>query len=208
MKKVLALALAATLFALVAPPAGAAKRAKPVTTSLYLHGDAPLGDVDGVLWLAEDYQNQMSPDEPEGSTPKSWRLGTTGLNTQCTGLPLGFPTWIGSVSGTITGKPKLHAHFVSPPTNVTARIWVDVPMFSCNEGYIPPNSEVVASVPAGHSEVEIEFDSMRVRANSWVLIELLASGAGQQGRILYDSADMASMLEFQCIPARGKNCTP
>jgi hypothetical protein len=208
MKKILALALAATVMAAFAPPATAQKRPKPVKTSLYLHGDAPLGDVDGVFWLAEDYENEMTPEEPDGSAPRSWRLGTPGLNTKCTGLPLAFPTWRGRVSGTITGKPKLQAHFATPAVRVTARIWVDVPVFSCNEGYIPPASEVIVDIPAGHNEIEIEFDQIRARAQGWVMIQLLASGAGQAGRILYDSADMASMLEFQCIPARGKSCTP
>lgn len=207
MRKTLALVLAATLLAALASPA-TAKRAKPVKTTLYLHGDAPLGDIDGVMWFLEDYENEMTPEEPEGSTPKSWRLGTTGLNTQCTGLPVGFPTWVGSVNGTITGKPTIHGHFASPATRLTARLWVDVPVFSCNDGYIQPLSEVVVDVPPGHSEIEIEFDRVRVRAQSRVMIELLAGGAGQQGRILYDSADMASMFEFKCIPARGKSCTP
>jgi hypothetical protein len=209
MRKTLILALVGALVMSMAIPATAQrKRAKPVKTSLYLHGEAPLGDIDGVMWFLEDREPQMSPEEPEGSMPKSWRLGTTGLNTACTGLPLGFPTWVGSVTGTITGRPTLTAHFMSPPARVTARLWVDVPIFSCNENYIEPNSEVIVDVPAGHSEIEIEFDRLRVRARSRVMVELLAGGTGQQGRILYDSADMASVLEFNCIPARGRSCTP
>jgi hypothetical protein len=209
-RKTISLALTIGLIAsaAVAPSAGAKRKAKAVKTSLYLHGEAPLGDIDGVVWLAEDRVPQMSPEKPEGSVPKSWRLGTTGLNTNCTGLPIGFPTWVGKVNGTIVGKPKLTAHFVAPPTRVTARIWTDVPVFTCNEAYVEPASEVVADVPAGHSEVEIVFDKLRLKAGSQVMIELLAGGSGQQGRILYDSPDLASVLQFSCIPARGRSCTP
>lgn len=205
---VLALTIGLIASVAVASSAGPRRKAKPVKTSLYLHGEAPLGDIDGAVWFVEDRVPQMTPEEPEGSVPKSWRLGTTGLNTNCTGLPIGFPTWVGKVNGTIVGKPKLVAHFVAPPTRVTARIWADVPVFTCNEAYVQPASEVVVDVPPGHSEVEIVFDRLRLRVGSQVMIELLSGGSGQQGRILYDTPDLASVLEFKCIPARGKSCTP
>lgn len=186
----------------------ASAKVKAVKTTLYLHGNNALGEVDGVDWLANGAPPmQMNTAKPEGETPKSMATGNPALNRSCTGLPLGFPTWEASgVTGTIVGDAKLMVHVASPPTRLTARLWIDTPLFSCNEAFIPPTSEVLVEVPPGHNEVEIVFPDLKHKATFNMIVEIIGIGVGQAGRVLYDSTDMASALTFTCIPARGKSC--
>jgi hypothetical protein len=192
----------------VPPSAGAGSGAdKPVKTSLYLHGYSPFGELDGADWFANGSPPMaMDKKKPSASEPKSMRLGTPGLNTSCTGLPLGFPTWVGELSGTIVGDAKLTLHTASTPSNVTARIWVDTPVFSCNDAYIEPAAEVMAAVPAGHGHFHLVFPKLRLKAESSVMIELIGTGVHSNGRVLYDTPDLASVLQFKCIPATGSSC--
>lgn len=218
MKKALTVALSLCLVAgaLSLPAAAKKKKAKPVATTLYAHGPSPLGEVDGAAWFSELGAGKppltLDGTEPAAGTPKSQNFFSPALNDQCTGLPVAFPTFQGDLVGTIVGDATLTAHFVSAPSKILARIWTDVPNFSCNDAYVAPASEVEVDVPAGQSEVEIVFPGLKQTATSWVLVEILApSGAdykGQVGRLLYDSATAATRLEFNCIPASGSSCTP
>jgi hypothetical protein len=223
MKKYLALLLVATLAFGIAGGSAAAKKkkkkkAKPVETTLYMHGPSQFGEVDGVEWFAGGGAG-MSPltldtNEPGAGQPKSMNYFSPPFNDQCTGLPLAFPTFNGDVTGTIVGDATLKLNFLSAPaTGVLARIWADVPPFSaCNDAYIEPASEVAFDIPAGRNEVEVVFEDLNLKSQSFVLIEVLAmSGAdwrGQTGRLLYDSADAASSFTFNCLPAKGTSCTP
>lgn len=218
MKKTLVAVLALSLVAgaLVLPASAKKKKAKPVATTLYAHGPSPVGEVDGAMWFSELGAGKppltLDATEPSAGQPKSQNFFSPLLNDQCTGLPVAFPTFQGDLSGTIVGDVTMTAHFVSAPSKILARIWTDTPNFSCNDGYVEPVSEVEVDVPAGQSEVEIVFPKLKQKALSWVLVEILApSGSdyrGQVGRLLYDSADAATRLEFNCIPASGKSCTP
>ncbi len=210
-KSIVALCVLGLIGSLLVAPASAGKKkkVKPVATTLYFHGPKPLGEADGAEWLTSlggPPLTTLTPAEPVDAFPKSQALGNPALNTQCTGLPTGFPTFQGPLTGTILGDAKITASFISPPGTVTARIWVDVPNFSCNDGYVEPASEVVVDVPPGQSEVEIVFEQLNLTANHWVLVELLGSGATYPGRLLYDSPDAATRLEFNCVPASGKSC--
>lgn len=195
MKRSIALLCATVLAgALLAVPVEAGAKAKKVT--LYLHGVHPLGEMDGADWLANGTPPmQMTKDEPTEQFPRSMTFGTPGLNSQCSGLPLGFPTWVGSLSGKITGDATLTIHSVSTAQIITARLWVNTPVFSCNDAYIPPNSEVTAEVPAGQNEIEIKFPKLRLKAEGLIMIELLGT---PRGRVLYDSPSAASALTFNC----------
>ena len=217
MKKTLIVALSLSLVAgALALPATAKKKAKPVATTLYAHGPSQFGEVDGAMWFSELGAGKppltLDATEPADGTPKSQFFMSPGLNDQCTGLPVAFPTFQGDLSGTIVGDVTMTAHFLSAPSKILARLWTDVPNFSCNDAYVAPASEVEVDVPAGQSEVEIVFPGLKQKALSWVLIEILAPSGpdykGQLGRILYDSTDAATRLEFNCIPASGKSCTP
>ena len=215
MKKLIGIALALGLIAgsFGSTTAGAAVR-KPVKTTLYLHGVNQAGELDGAQWFADGAPPTspmtLTTKKPGAGQPKSMNYFSPALNDQCSGLPVAFPTFTGNLKGTIVGKPVLKAHFLSAPADVTFRLWTDTPVFSCNDGYIPPASEKVVSVPGGHSTVKVVFDKLRLRARQMIMIEVLApSGTdyrGQVGRLLYDSKDMASSLTFKCIPARGNKC--
>ncbi len=198
MRKLIALLTITVLAASVAAtPATAAGKAKKVT--LYLHGTYPLGEIDGVDWFANGTPPMaMTKDEPTEQIPRSMVFGVPGLNTQCSGLPLGFPTWVGVITGTITGDAILTINTVSAPLNLTARLWVNTPVFSCNDAYIPPNSEVITEIPAGQGEVKIKFPKLRLKAQGLIMIELVGTGV-PRGRVLYDSPSAASALTFNCV---------
>ncbi len=206
MKRIVAAALAIiAALALTAPPAGA--KPKPVKTTLYMHGYSPSGEIDGIDWRANGSKPmQMDATEPAADPiPKSQILGTPGLNTRCTGFPTAFPTWVGNISGTIVGDAKLTAYLVGGPSQLTARLWVDVPVFSCNEGYIDPHAEVTVPIPPGQSEVVVDFPKLKLKASSLIMVQLLPVGI-PRNRVLYDSASAPTGLTFSCVPARGKSC--
>ncbi|MBA2724504.1 MAG: hypothetical protein H0U53_00810 [Actinobacteria bacterium] len=219
MKKILValLSLSLVVGALALPAAAKKKKSKPVATTLYAHGPNQLGEVDGALWFSELGAGKpplrLDATEPGAGAPKSQFFMGPAFNDQCTGLPVAFPTFEGELSGTIVGDVKMTTYFVSAPGKIIARIWTDVPNFSCNDAYVEPASEVEIDVPAGEGEVEIVFPGLKQQALASVLVEILAPGgadySGQVGRILYDSTDAATRLEFSCIPAKGStSCTP
>lgn len=213
MKKAITIVLALALVATGATVAGAAakkkKKPKPVVTTLYMHGEQPLGEIDAAEWIANGTSTadvlQMDPTAPTGSQPKSQQWGYAAFNTNCSGLPL-FPTWVGNLQGTIVGDAKLTIHSISAPGSITARIWTDTPVFSCNDAYIPPAAEVQVTPPPGSGSFEVVFEGLNLKAQANVMIELL--GTTTQGRVLYDSTSADTNLEFSCVPARGTTCTP
>lgn len=219
-RKLVVLAVLSALVAgMVALPAEAAKKKKPkpVVTTLYMHGSAPIGEADGVQWFADGAgpQSPMTLDgvEPSGGATKSMNFFSPALNDQCTGLPLAFPTFTGPLVGTITGDAKMTLHFASAPANIKARIWADIGAFSaCNDAYVPPASEIDIAVPGGQSTVEATFEGLNLTATQFVMIEILSlSGTdwgGNSGRLLYDSTSAPTSIEFGCIPASGSSCIP
>ena len=201
---------------LIAAPASAKKKAKPVATTLFMHGPTTVGEVDGGVWAADGFGPTpftLDGVEPTDPIPDSMGLANPALNDQCTGLPLGFPSFVGNLTGTIKGDAKIIANFVSAPGTVTARIWADVPVFTCNDAYIEPASEVDVELPSGQGEVEIVFPDLNLKVGSFINIEILAYGGteykGQLGRLLYDSPSAPSRIEFNCVPAgKAKSCVP
>lgn len=223
MKKLVVLALAMGLVAgSMLPAAAGKKKAKPVETTMYMHGVAPFGEADGAQWFADGAgpQSPMTLDgeEPSGAAPKSMNYFSPALNDQCTGLPLAFPTFTGSLNGTMVGDAKMTLHFASAPAKVTARLWTDVGAFTgCNssagENYIEPASEVQVDVPGGNSSVEVVFPGLKQKAVGSIMIEVLVlSGSdykGEVGRLLYDSTGTPSNIVFGCVPPKGaKSCLP
>lgn len=193
--------------------ADAAKKTKPVVTKLYAHGNYPIGDwMEFVGSISDDTHMMMDAQEPEGGAPKSMSFSLPVGNPECTGNPL-FPSWEGQVTGTILNKVTLHGHFASAPATAIARLWVDIPFSSCTsetagvDNFKPPVAEVEVEVPAGHSELEIVFDGLgKLKVKSNMILELHQNGAANQGRVLYDSADLATHVMFKCIPTAGKAC--
>ena len=205
-KFVLAFTVLAVAMSSLAAPAAVAK--KPVQTTLYLHGNAPIGDgAEGLVNIAESLNMTLDTTKPTDAVPKSYGFTNPVGNDECSGNSTFFPTWVGNLNGTIVGDAKWTAHFVAPnASQVIARIWVDTPISSCNESYIPPAQELIVDVPAGHNEVDIVFKKLKLKAQGTIMLELLQRTAGKQGRVLYDAADYASSITFKCIPASGKNC--
>jgi len=210
MKKLLLVGLVCALVAPVAvSPAAAGKKVKPVKTTLYLHGNAPVGEgAEAALNISDDLQMKLDTTAPSDPVPKSYNFNNPVGNDKCSGNSTFFPTWNGDLAGTIVGDATWTAHFVSPPSQVIARIWTDTPISSCNESYIEPAKEVIVDIPAGHNAVDIVFPKLKLKAGYNVMVELLQRSPSKQGRVLYDAAGFESALTFNCIPTQGKTCAP
>jgi hypothetical protein len=205
MKKLVTILLCLGLTAGVAATASAGK--KPVKTTLYLHGDSPVGEgAQGAMYLSDGTVMKLNGDAPTDPVPKSYNFTNPVGNEQCAGNELFFPTWVGTMQGRITGDATWTLHFVSPPSSVIARIWVDVPSGACNEAYVEPAQEVIVEIPAGHNEVDVVFKKLNLKAEGLIMLELLQQDPAAQGRVLYDGADFASAITFQCVPASGSSC--
>jgi hypothetical protein len=210
MKRFLSVALAVLMAAAVAPAASAGK--KPVKTTMYMHGNYPVGEgFELVGNLADSTTMTLDAVEPAVGAPKSMAWFQPG-NDQCTGNPL-FPSWSGRMAGTINGDLKMIVNTVGAPSTVTARVWVDVPFSSCTsaaagvDAFVPANAEQVVDIPAGANEVAIIFKKLKLKVTNNIIVELHQTSPTNQGRVLYDSPEFASRLEFNCVPASGKTCT-
>lgn len=230
MKK--AFVAAATLLVavgLVAGPAGAAKRSKkPVPMTFYLHGSEVVGESESFSLVA-DTLLPMDTTEPTGAEPKSKFITNylAGPNTMCAGNNL-FPVWRGEVAGTIKGDMKFTFHSVGTPGPVEVRVWPDVGSSMCDsenpvspsDAYPDPAGAVTVDLPAGHGTTEAVIKGVNFKAAGTMIVQVspvvavdIPSPGGSiltpfMSRILYDTPEFASSLEFSCIPASGKSCTP
>ena len=224
-KKIIAIGMALGLLGAALTGPAMAKKAKPVKTKLFLHGSTVIGENDSFSLVAEGYL-PMDKNEPSGDL-KSRQITNylAGPNTQCAGNNL-FPVWTGAVSGTIKGDMKLTFSTAGTPGPVVVRVWPDVGSSLCNSetsgtmDYPEPAGEVVVDIPPGSGTVEAVLKGVNFKAIGSVVVQLspevavdLPSPAGSiltpfVARVLYDSPDYASALEFTCIPASGKSCTP
>lgn len=200
------------LAGLLVSPAAAGKP-KPVATTLYMHGHTPVGDG---LEFVYGYQNgtnmKMDPVEPAAGPPKSMSFSLPVGNEACAGNDL-FPSWSADVSGKLASDVTMKTHFAAAPSKVTARIWLDVPFGSCTSStagtsdFRDPIAEVEVDVPAGANEVEIVFPGLKGKTVVGIMVvELHTNSPSSQGRVLYDSADFPTRVEFSCIPASGTSC--
>jgi hypothetical protein len=209
---------AALVVASLAADAGAKKRARPVNTKLYLHGTSPVDEMDyGALG---DAYPSMDPKKPAGP-PKSKQITNyvVGPNERCAGNNL-FPVWIGDVSGTIVGKMKLTFTTASTPGQVDVRVWPDVASLLCDQetlgahDYPKPAAEVRITLPPGGGTVKAITKKVRFKATQSLMVQLTPATAPVGGvlgpfvaRVVYDSPEFASSLQFKCIPRKGKSCT-
>jgi hypothetical protein len=215
-----AIALAAALVvASLAADAGAKKRVRPVNTRLYLHGTSPADEMDYGA-LADAYPT-MDPKKPAAGAPKSKQIMNylVGPNDQCAGNNL-FPVWIGETKGTIVGKMKLTFTAVSTPGKVDVRVWPDVASLLCDQetlganDYPKPAAEVTVNLPPGGGTVKAVTKKVRFRATRSLMVQITPATGPAAGmldpfvaRVVYDSPEFASSLQFKCIPARGRSCT-
>lgn len=214
------------LFALaaVAAPAVAKKTAKPVKTTLYMHGSEVVGELESTPIVADAYLT-MDANEPEGAEPKSHGIanGVVTPNHQCAGNNL-YPVFVGEVSGRIVGDMKVTLHAVSTPGQVDVRVWPDVASLLCTSelagttDYPEPAAEATVDLPPGHGTIEAVFEDVNFAVGATLMVQVSpeTTAAGPEevfapfvARVLYDATDFASSIEFQCIPAgRAKTCTP
>ena len=225
MKKVLAVGAVALLAAalVVAPASAKKKKAKPIPHVLYFHGSIPSGEAayaDGVA-NGTGFQT-MDATEPADPAPKS--MGVTnyvvGPNTTCSGNAL-FPTWQGAVVGKVTGDMKVYLNAVAhAASTVKVEVFADG-LGGCEStlgstGYTPPIGSAVVTLSPGPAENEVVFEKVNFKTvtNIVVMVTPVDVEAGgesfldpsSQARLLYDSADFASRIEFLCAPASGKSC--
>lgn len=217
MRKPVALALTAGLIATSLAAPAFAKKAKAVPTTLYLHGNEVIGEVENFAVTSSGTYFDMNSEEPTGAEPKSKQLTNYvgGPNTQCAGNDL-FPVWVGDLTGTVTGDIKVTFHTISSPGSVDVRIWPDVASQLCtNEtlgafDYPEPAAEVRVDLPPGPGTVEAVIEGAKFKAGSLLMLQLTPVVESPFfGRVLYDSTSYVSKIEFNCIPAKGAtSCTP
>lgn len=153
----------------------------------------------------------MDATKPTDATPKSitglfW-AGDPQLWNDCAGM-YGLPAWQGALAGQIKGDMKLTLHTVAGPRKLEIELWPDIGTMTCKsndlaEGTYPePAAMAVVDVPPGHSMLEVVFKNVNFKAAGSLMLQITPVGPAA-ARILYDSADFASSLEFSCLPAKG-----
>lgn len=231
LRKSLIVALAGGLVAgAFMTPAVAKKKAKPVPTTLYMHGNEVVGELESSPQVA-DAPLRMDPTEPTGAEPKSHGIanGLVTPNEQCAGNNL-FPVFVGDVSGRIVGDMTVTLHALSTPgASVDVRVWNDKMGLLCTSelsgsaDYPEPVAEQTVALPAGAGALEVTFEKLDFVASANLMIQVSPTVATELptpdpapdgvfgpfvARVLYDSTDYASNVAFQCIPAKGKKtCT-
>lgn len=212
-------------------PATAAKKAKPQPMTFYFHGPFAAGEIDYVETTANTAQSipdgfqVMDTTEPSDPAPDSQALlnYVRGPNTTCNGNAL-FPTWQGQVAGKISGDMKVYVNAIAgPATKVTVDVFADTTggcdSVTGSTGYIEPVATAEVSLAPGPGETEVVFESVNFKTVSHMVVMVtpvsMPPVQGQalldpasQGRVLYDSADYASRVEFMCTPTTGKSCLP
>ena len=190
---------------------------KPVATSLWFHGEGPVGEVENAQYLAGALPTgnwaymPMDSTEPTGSGAS---MGLTtyvgGPNTQCAGSNL-FPTWVGEVVGTVKGDVKVTFFATaSPGSIVDVRVWPDLIALTCNADLPPPAREAFVEIPPGQTKVEVVMpgDPFKAAGKLMVAISPAAGPAPGStsaflGRVDYDSPTKNSGMSFGCIPPKG-----
>lgn len=211
MKRFFVLFLALGLIAGSVVTAEAKKKSKPIPMTFFLHGTELIGEIDAVNNLSAGAYNKMDPAEPSGPAPKSMGLidYVVGPNSDCAGNYL-YPVWTGNVSGRIVGELKVTFHTIGAPRSVDVRIWPDVMSQACAgndlaEGSYPaPAYEQSVTLPAGPGVTEVVFEDVDLATIGSFMLQITPPpGEPLPGRVLYDSADFASSVEFTCIPPKG-----
>jgi hypothetical protein len=216
MKRFFVLFLALGLIVGSIATADAKKKAKPVATTLYLHGTSDVGEADlpdnvsGGLFMA------MDTTKPSAATPKSMFVTNyiAGPNTTCSGNAL-LPTWKGPLSGTVKGDLTITLNTIGSPA---AKMQVDVfpdGTGGCDStvgstGFVPPVASAIVDVPPGPGVTEVKFENVNFKAVGTLVMMLSIPGAPAnpyQVRVLYDGAGYESNIALSCTPASGSKCS-
>lgn len=207
MKKLMLLGVVAGLVASsLAAPASAGK-AKPVRTTLYFHGNSPVGEPDGLDGALNGVYASMDTSEPSDAQPKSMSVVSyvAGPNTTCAGSFLS-PVWVGKMSGKIVGDVKVTFDAISSPTGkVDVQLYPDQTALACD---LESPAQVRVDLPAGPGKVEAVIKKVNLPVAGALMVQITPVIAGAfYGRVLYDSTSSPSNIEFKCLPAKGqKTC--
>ena len=210
MKRIVAIvAVVGLIFGAVSVAEAGKKKKKPVKSTLYLHGTETVGDVDTVNNFGAAY-NKMDTTKPGGDPPKSkqltWWKGVP--FNDCAGSYLA-PVWQGSVAGRVVGDVKVTLFAVGAPTDVIVQLWPDVMTQVCASNDLSTGEypqPVEASVALAPGENTFVIEDVNLKARGFLTLQITGDGPAA-GRVLYDTTDFASRVEFKCIPTKGKSCT-
>ncbi len=205
MKKLMLLGVVAGLIASsLAVPASAGK-AKPVSTTLYFHGNSPIGEPDGLDGALNGVYASMDTSEPSDAQPKSMSVVSyvAGPNTTCAGSFLA-PVWVGKVAGKIVGDVKVTFDAISTPTGkVDVQLYPDQVAFACD---MESPAQVRVDLPPGPGKVEAVIKKVNLPVTGALMVQITPVIDGPfYSRVLYDSTSFASKIEFKCVPAKGQN---
>ena len=209
MKKLLLVALACMMVVPFAvAPAAAKKKAKPIATTFYFHGHSPVGEPDGLdgatgRALTGTGYATMDTTEPSGPAPKSMTVVSYvgGPNTTCGGSFLS-PVWVGKVAGTVVGDVKVTFDAISTPGGkVDVQLYPDLTAFGCD---LTPAAQVRVDLPAGPGQVEAVIKGVKVPVLGSLMVQITpVTSSPYMSRVLYDSPDYPSKVEFSCVPSAG-----
>ena len=215
MKRFVVLFLALGLVAGSIATADAKKKAKPVKTSLFLHGTSDVGETEIADNVAGGLFMAMDPTKSDAATPKSMFVTNyfVGPNTACSGNGL-LPTWKGALAGTVKGDLTVTLNTIG---SAAAQMQVD--LFAdgtggCESdlgstGFVPPVASAIVAVPPGPGVTEVKFEDVNFKATASLVMMLSIPGAPAnpyQVRVLYDGAGYDSNIQLSCIPAGGSSC--
>jgi hypothetical protein len=211
MKKTITLVSIGVLFLIAAvAPAGAAKP-KSVKTTLYMHGNNPVGESEFATFLTDGTYMTMDTTEPASGGPKSQSYWFS-ANESCVGNPL-YPSWEAKMAGLVTGDLKILTHTLGAPATLNVRVWKDVPFMSCTsstagtDAFVEPVLQQQVELAPGLNETEIVFKKVKLPVTFNLIVQIHTSALRSQGRILYDSAEFPTRVEFDCAPVKGsKTC--
>ncbi|MGH2730966.1 MAG: hypothetical protein ACRDJI_10225, partial [Actinomycetota bacterium] len=192
----------------LAMPAEAKKKKKkpppaPVATTLYLHGNQPLGEAELPETWVDAIWHVMDATEPADGQAKSQFVTNYagGPNPECSGNGL-FPVWKGEISGTIVGDVKVTLHTVATPAaQINVELFADA-NGGCNDMAQPASAAAVVDVAPGQAVTEVVFEGVNIPVAGSIVLQLesIIPGAPTQTRVFYDSSAMASSIQFGILP--------
>ncbi len=184
------------------------KKPKPIPMVYYMHGTAPVGEAELPETAFNDNWMHMDASEPDAGQAKSMNVTNYvgGPRTTCSGNGL-LPIWVGALTGRVVGDMKMTLHTVAlPESAMTAVIYPD-PSGGCDEEAAPAAAQAVVVPAAGEATTEIVFPDVRFDVVGRFIVQFhIGNLSPGQVRLFYDSADAASELAFNCIPAVGTSC--
>jgi hypothetical protein len=205
-----------------------AKKAKPVTTTLYMHGPSQFGEMDSDGLVNSGYL-PMDTTKPSGSTPKSKQVTNyvVGPNAICAGNAL-FPTWTGHLTGRVVGTLKVTLYSAGTPSAVDVRIWPDVNSLLCDQAtlgthdYIQPAAHQVVNLAPGEGSTTVTIKNVDFVAAEGLMVQITPDApvtvqdptggdhtflTPSLDRVLYDASGFETSISFSCIPTSGTSCT-